>query len=312
MSSILFRDYKQKLLSLSTQDEFLARVIRDLGNVPDIRFSWFCPTGMYTPDYIRIHNTFPPDQIADFVLHNKTQAGITLSRGSNFNMIVHSFFHELVHCYQDASGLFLCPLIHRGSFPVMPDLRGFIKSVLFCEAWAETESIRISWRLKQKGFLQAWHGVMQMPQWQPLAMSYQNDIMRGEAEEQAAANILSRWYAGRHRRFYEHQAIKMYQGLWKECACQVPEDIRNNLRSVILPDFITRIPAVERPAYFDRLNLAADEYNRIHSMYARRAVARFEEAYGATQNDNMDDFSCGTLLYLKSRTRRHQIDKIAV
>lgn len=303
---------QKKLLSLAAQDAFLARVICDLGGAPNIRFSWFCATGMYTPDYVRIHRSGSSGQISGLIQQNQKQPGIMLSRGFNFNMIAHSFFHELVHCYQDACGLFLFPLIRKGEFPIMPDLRGFIKSVLFCEAWAETEAIRISWRLRQNGAPQPWQGVMQMPQWRGLALSYQCDLERGEDDDQAAAQVFQKWYEGRHCGFYTLQAMKMYHALWRECACDKPEDIRCNLRAVTLPALIERLPEDKRPSFFGKLDLGANAYNSIHAMRARWAVARFEEAYGATQNHTLDDFSCGTLRYLKSRADHAQIDKIAV
>ncbi len=193
--------------------------------------------GEYQPFVIELERAGDFNTATEHIAQHPPGAHIVLSSRFGFASNLHHFIHELFHMWHDMHGLMLQPLFIQGEPPILLDAHSHITNVLFCEALAETEAIRASWRLKHAGKPQAWRGAMRSRDWGYLAKQFAHDINAGMDEIQASSRCFERWYEGGHRRFYEKRALKQYQQLVKNHTI-----LPGNLRALDLEQHKQAVP----------------------------------------------------------------------
>ena len=315
----LFKSTKEKtalLFSMVGQDPYFEDILYSLADFGyEMHFPFFGNVGLYVPHSIATENLDNPEKqqkFADGFLQalgseNAPKARFHLCASVGQDVNAHSFLHELIHFYQDMLGLYLIPLSERGVYPVHLDMKSFVSAFLFCEAWAETESICASWRLKEKGVDGPWKGAMASPDWRGLAKQFASDLEQGTMFEKAAANIFSAWYEGKHRSFYEKHAAEIYVDMtekYRKNAPDIPEEeIGQALRKLELPMLLIKIPKKKIPAYLTHLDWNDERYGLIKSTPVQEKIAVHESLYGACDNTNIQDIKIGTPPYLWNRLR---------
>lgn len=306
----LFKPAKAKISLLFediAQDERFEDILHNLAEFGyEIDFKLFGNAGLYIPhslateklDSVEKQQAFA-NSFAISINHGTCMAKFHLCSTLGRSVNAHTFLHELMHFQQDMLGLYLIPLTEQGVYPVHLDLVSFISAFLFCEAWAETEAICASWRLKEKGMPSAWKGAMASPDWKELARKYEQD--------QDAEAIFKAWYEGKHRAFYENHAAELYLDLTGKYRKNAPditdEEIGQALRVVELPMLLIKVPKKKFPAYLKNLDWSDERYNGITSTHVREKIAMHQALYGACDNTNTQDIKIGTPPYLWHRLR---------
>lgn len=198
------------LIDLARQDAFYGPIVEDLCVFGfDLHFPILGGVGSYQPHSLDVAG---PDFQHDFVREmNRGSMRVQLSfpRLYGRSITAHMWLHELTHFYQDMYGLFLEPLCVNGQAETIPDEESYVAAYLFCEAMAEVEAIRASWRLKEAGFPVAWRGGM-LSEWQSLLQLYQQEIAAGN-EENAALKIYEAWHDMPQKTYYEERARAHYR-----------------------------------------------------------------------------------------------------
>ncbi len=246
---LIFKSKTEKtswLLELANQDAFLKSIVEDLQKFGfEIKYSLLGRAGEYRPQALQtnvpINDAFL-DTLKISIEAGEMPAKFKLSPRFGKSHMAHTFLHELIHFYQDMSGLFLTPLEH-GSI-IQPDLKSHIEITLLCEAMAATEAIKASLRLKKEGRPEAWNGAFWSLDWHDLTKNYTRDIGIGRSESEAAQNCFNGWYKSRLRHYYERRAFETYKNHGQEH------------RSVNMAELITLLPENQRPQYLNALKPA--------------------------------------------------------
>ncbi len=304
---------KSRIIACAIQDKFFKRVVNDLIDFGvDIEFSMFAGAGMYQPFALQTELLDTPEKHEQFVRgfwnayesgHIKSQ--IRLSSFSGLSANVHSFLHEAMHFYQDMHGLYLLPLQENGTFPVCLDAHSEIVAIMFCEAWAQTETIRACWSIKEKGDPTAWRGALGSKDWKYLAQAYEYDLDNGMDESKAAAQTFHRWYGGKHRAFYEKHALNIHKQnlarFLKGAGGYNAERDGDAFRKLELPHLIVRIPKDDLPRYFHQVNWTSEALSTIQTQSVRDKAEQLQQRYSGFGNTNIQDIKCGSPPYLWKR-----------
>ncbi len=316
VKSIKSPRYRHKeILSYAVEDEFIHSIIHDLNDFGyEVCFSLFGASGAYKPFVLSTEKIDTPERQQQFIdgfwsifETGCMKAKIGLFALSSLEINAYYFFHELMHFYQDMNGLFLLPLQEQGKFPVMLDAKSDIIALMFCEAWAQVEAIRISWALHEKGYNMGWGGALRSLESRRLALSYDNYLQSGLDEKYAAANIFNLWYKGKNRVFYEKHGIKIYNinlARFKKNIKNISnKDMGENFRKLEIPMLIARLPRGAIPNYFSQIDWRDEIYNNINSPSVMRRIKGLEDLYGKIDNINIQDIKCGTAPYIWNRLR---------
>jgi len=208
------------LIDLARQDAFYGPIVEDLCVFGfDLNFPLFGGVGSYQPHSLDVSG---PDFQHDFVQEmNRGSMRVQLSfpRLYGRSISAHMWLHELTHFYQDMYGLFLEPLCVNGRAETIPDEKSYVAAYVFCEAMAEVEAIRASWRLKEAGFPVAWRGGM-LSEWRALLQLYQQELAAGN-EKNAALKIYKAWHDMPQKIYYEERARVHYRTFSQEGAQQI-------------------------------------------------------------------------------------------
>lgn len=293
------------LLERAAHDPFFAKIINLAASYGlHIRRPVWPGRSLYRPSAVRVNAG--GDTVINEPLHLPDHAAgavLTLPRYGGAAPLAHDLLHELVHLYQDMHGLFLIPLLRRGHMPVIPDMRSALCAHLFCEALAETETIRAAHRLQRAGFPEFLEGARRSTDWRVLARSYAHALEKGYNEDEAAAHILMQWYALPARRFYERRATALYRknlDLYLRYAGTRPAGLnalQPSLRRIDVPALISLLPET-KGAHFAYLKKLDVSVTRALSADSIRALEHFEHHYGTAERTGLDDFTHGSPAYL--------------
>jgi hypothetical protein len=246
-----------------------------------IQFRFFGDHGTYTPQAVVISEPLNSDQTRK-AMHDALsllKAPIMLAHRFGFSSNLHVLLHELIHLDQDRRGMFFTPLVIKNEPVVMPDKDSAIRIRLFCEAMAETEAMRASWRLKEQGYDAAWRGVLKSPDWSTLAHQYEKDLKIKHLPEQTAAqSIIKNWMALPTRQYYEKRAIFDHQNFINKLP-QTPEFCRVNC-----DDLVAFLPSDLQDTYA-----------------AIKKHVQDEDPISTEQKKTLNDFTQGSPLYLKDQ-----------
>ena len=311
---------RDRLLDFAMKDEFFKGIIHDLIDYGyKIKFSILGGAGAYKPFALSSEKLDTPQKQQQFThgfwkmseagnMKAKIQLSLLLGAGGN----AHSFLHEILHFYQDMYGLYFLPLKEQRVFPTSLDANGNIVSILFCEAWAEIETIRTCWSLAQKGDDLGWVGAINSPDWKDLAKSYDYDLQNGVDEAKAAANAFRSWYKSKQRSFYETQALKIYEINFARYVDDVKDisdaQISDNLRSLELADILARIPQNHIPKFFTQIDLGDELFSKPVSANVIKSINEIEKKYGAEHSGNIQDIRCGSPPYIWKRLRNAEVE----
>jgi len=291
------------LIELARLDPFYARVVKILEDYGyHIQHRFYGHSGAYLPENIEIIEECETE-LAVQALHAQGDLKAKFAFSFRFGgaQIAHYWLHELMHFWQDLHGLFLTPLQQKGAIPVMLDAPSHVAVTCFCEAMAETEALRASWRLKEKGFPVAWQGALSSQDWGQHARFYAKN-MQQMSEVEAARHSFDRWYESGKRSYYEKRALKAYQKTLNGLSVMNPEKVKIRLRQVNLDELLKTLPEAESPEY---LNLPgykslddAQLYTTAHHKRTAKQAHALHAQYGTPKNPNFQDIRTGAAPYI--------------
>ncbi len=315
---------RDRLLSFAMKDDFFASIIHDLIDYGyEVKFSVFGTAGAYKPFALSTEKLDTTHKKQQFINgfwkiseSGNMKAKIQLSSLLGARGNAHNFLHEIMHFYQDMYGLYFLPLKEQGVFPISLDANSNIVSMLFCEAWAEIETIRTCWALAKKGDNSGWIGAINSPDWKDLAKNYDYDLQSGVDEAKAALNAFNSWYKSKQRLFYEMQALKIYKINFARYLEDIKDvndaQISDNLRSLGLSDILAFIPQNHIPKYFTQIDLSDELFNKPISANIIKSVNEIEQKYGAEHSSNIQDIRCGSPPYIWKRLRNAEVQSSEV
>ncbi len=282
------------ILSRAEQDVFFEGIVQDITRVGyHISRPLFSGAGGYTPQMVASENI---DLIKEGLKQYPNPIKFHFSRWLGVEVVAHYALHELMHFYQDSIGLYFTPLHSPQKPSVMLDAVSTVKAILFCEAWAETEAIRASWRIKEDhGDGLFWKGVLRSPDWGDLALAYEGYLQSGEEELRAAAAIFQEWYQGPHIKFYEEQALKYFQVLLRCCQSGGNDNYFRNLTASYLYQKVTDTRNVSFFCFVDFEALFARE---IQSKNVRNIISTGGKLYEKAASESVSDIENGSVAFL--------------
>ena len=241
----LFKSPEQKtqdLLEFAKQDNRYNEIVTAINKIGlTINYTWLGNTGSYHPQALNLQNI---EDLETKIQHLKETGAakhtIRLSHRFGKWVMYHTFLHELFHIYQDTLGLFLIPLHINGKPQLSLDEESQITVTLFNEAFAATEAIRASYRLKQKAHPEAWYGALISPDWYKLAKNYAKDIKTSD-EETAAKNLFDNWHKSHLKKYYESRTL-------------TPQTSPMKLNGITYESLTDLIPEKHRPSYLTPSN----------------------------------------------------------
>lgn len=303
----------QKYLQLreyAAHDTFFEGVLNDLTDFGhEVRFSLLGGAGAYIPFAVETEKLDTPQKQAQFsygfwkiIESGRVRAKFCLPYLSTPALNAHIFLHELMHFYQDMFGTYFLPLKEGEEVNAVLDAKSDIVAILFNEAWAQTEAIRVSWSLAQQGEDLGWKGAMQSKDWRGIARAYEQDIAQGLSECEASVRCFKKWYEGSHRYFYERHALNVHQKNLRRYQVLSAD----HFRTLELKDLIAKIPEDKRGEYLTSLDLSDPLFTTIQSEPVLKAIDVLEKRYGSTGNKNVQDIKCGAPSYIWNRLRIHE------
>ncbi len=310
-----FAEKHAALLSYVAQDCFFEKVLNDLGDFGhEVSFSFFGGAGAYVPFAVQTEALDNPIKQAQFsqgfwkvIEHGQFKARFRLSLLTGAHGNAHSFLHELMHFYQDMYGLYPIPLQEEGIFPACHDAKSDIVAILFCEAYAQVEAIRVSWRLAQGGDDLGWRGALSSVDWCDMARSYDADMKDGAEENEAATQLFRRWYQGKHRHFYERHALQAHEKNMKRyckgAGVTETHQVSQYLRNFEIPMLLARLPQDDVPAYLKQTDWDDPLFSDVVDQKAIKRLSIVEGRYGRAQSSSIQEIKCGTPAYIWHRLR---------
>ncbi len=321
------RKKRDALLACAMEDSFFAPIAHDLIDYGyEITFSFSGGAGAYQPFALATEVLDMPEKQQMFSkgFERQVEAGvfkaiIRLSVCHGYGGHCHSFFHELMHFYQDMLGLYLLPLKERGVMPVMADLRTSITALLFCEAWAEVEALRTCWAFGYKGAdKRPWEAAVRSRGRGALARYYGQCLDEGADEAVAAARAFERWYQGAHRLFYERHAARIYESEMLRLMDDValPSERRDfiaaHLRGAPLSILLEKIPQDVIPRYFAQIDMDCDIFNEPRISGSLSRFCKVEDCFWSVSNTDVHEIKCASPPYLWRQLRQAEIQNAEV
>jgi hypothetical protein len=287
-------------------NKFSAQLLQNLKSYGfQIQYPLFATRGEYHVRVLKLENA--KTKISKNVIEqNRTLFKLPLRLGRFLN--THYFLHELIHFYQDMTGMFLTSIDYHNDFSIMIDPRSAVRITLFCEAMAQTEAIMISWALKEKRSPAAWNGARKSTSWRKLALMYQNTILSGHTESEAAQVIFKAWYTTPQRNIYEWQAIKRYAFNLDNKLQSFPDkktdEVAQYFRSAHVSRLIDHL-RISSPylgstnlEYLQNLDLDSALLNGCHNPKAHRFIKRHESHFGQCDNSKIENIILGSPVYI--------------
>ncbi len=311
---------RRKLLKFCMQDEFFADVIhafRDFGL--NIRFSAFAGAGAYQPFALsteRLDTSVKQQQFANGFWNasakGEMRAEIVLSSLYGGGRAAHDCIHEAMHLYQDMYGLYFVPLKERGVSPCMLDANSDIVAIKFCEAWAQTQTIRFCYKAKENGFGAGWKGALSHPDFGYMARFYEYDLAQGTDERGAAARCFLSWYEGAHRELYERHALNIHEMNFERLTNDInglsPKDVQNNLRTLDVSALPSRLPENSITDFFACVDWTDERLKSVVTEDVQTRIDALNKKYGKADNNEISDIKCGAPIYIWNRLRVQEID----
>lgn len=319
--AILPQSFKRrKVLNFSLQDEYFADVVhafQDFGL--KIKFSVFAGAGAYQPYALsteRLNTAIKQQQFANGFWkaseNGEMRAHITLSSIHGGGRAAHDFIHEAMHLYQDMYGLFFVPLKERETLPHMLDAKSDVLAILFCEAWAQTQTIRFCYQMKMKGYKAGWKGALSHPDFGYMARSYADDLSKNIPEQEAAARCFLSWYDGEHRGFYERHALNIHELNFERLTGDIlklkTKDVQKNLRVLDVAELPTRVPENVMTDFFEMVDWRDERLSHIQTSDVQTRIDALNEKFGKANNNDISDIKCGAPIYIWNRLRVQEID----
>lgn len=287
----------QWLMQFARLDPFYARIVAMLEEYGHyVEHQFYGHSGAYLPDNIE---TAEECNTAEAVkmLHAQGVLKARFVFSSRFGgaQIAHYWLHELMHFWQDLHGLYLTPVKQKDAAPIMLDAASHVAVTCFCEAMAETEALRASWRLKEQGHTIAWLGALASLDWGQQARAYDKD-MQNMPEVEAARHAFDRWYTSGQRTYYEKRAFKAYTKTLKSLG-----DLKPQLRYVGFVEYLNILPASERPEYLTLMGkkpISDPLYITIQHKGTARQASALEAAYGIPEGAGLADIRMGAAPFI--------------
>lgn len=221
-----------------------------------IRFSHHNAAGLYQPQRISTPSYCSDADILEALAPQRNlQLNIILSRWHSLAVSTHTFLHELVHVYQDMSGLFCLHRPDEAGRVIQLDVPSYVRVVLFSEAWAAVEAIRSSWSLKMRGDDTAWRGAMASPDWRALSQVFMAEFRKHGCENAAAFLTFRAWYQAPIKQFYEALALRDFHALDEAHAMY---DVQ--YRHVARRDLLKTFSGTHYPDYLADIDYSDDVY----------------------------------------------------
>lgn len=132
---------------------------------------------------------------------------ITYPFFQSFSKQIHQIIHELWHFWQDRHGILFSPPIIQGETLPILDEESEINLLLTCEAMAQIETIRASYRLREKNIHSPWNGGLAIKEWRPLLEIYDTEMKFNDNHDRASIICLQKFYKNKISEFYIEQAI---------------------------------------------------------------------------------------------------------
>lgn len=297
----------QCLLDFASQDRVYASIIEDLTAFGfEIEYPFWGRNGTYTPFSMAVdisvsnHDIFL-QEFQNSVKRGEMKCHFSFAGRSGKNTVAHYFLHEAFHFFQDRYGLFLTPLQKKGEMPVLLCPRSEIKLLLFCEAMAQTEAIRASWRLYKMGYKNAWYGAILSLNWGGHTLSYYQDLKSGMNEVHAARHNFDRWYKTLHRGYYEKKALRLYEDnlikFMREANIKDEKYVQPFLRTVRLADIRDMLSPQKCPAYLELggyLPIEDVYYTQIKNQNTLKKLHLLEDRIGICHNPHFEDIIIGS------------------
>ena len=283
------------LMQLAEKDQFFSPIVtmlKEHGHY--ISHPYFGRSGAYQPaTLVLTEHTNLQDAIATLQDKEVHSAEFQFSARHGGAQTAHYFLHELVHFWQDIHGLFLTPLEAEGHIPTMLDATSHILVTCICEAMAETEALRASWRLKEAGYPIAWQGAGRSMDWQKHARAYAQDM--GEmTEAEAALRAFLRWHDGHQRHYYEARALTAYQDMLHHLPQHQPAELTPKFRHIHWQTWLQMMPAGAAPNYLSTSTLSNAQTSTIQCPNTAKAA----NALGVSENSTITDITIGSAAYL--------------
>ncbi len=290
------------LIELARHDTFYAGIISTLETYGyQVHHQFYGHNGAYLPDNIElIENCETEEAVKELHEQGELQARFALSSRYGGAQISHYWLHELIHFWQDLHGLFLTPLRQKDTAPVWMDASSHIAVTCFNEAMAETEALRASWRLKEKGYTIAWQGALSSLDWGKHARYYAQNLQR-MPELEAARHSFDRWYESKQRPYYEKRALKAYQKTLDEFSVNNPAKAKSQMKRITPAELLKIMPKAERPEYLtlsSHASLNSKQYTSIHHKDTAKQVHALEEHLGAPQDQYFSEMRTGAATYI--------------
>lgn len=290
------------LCTLAKQDPFYATIVTTLQAYGcHVQHRFYGRNGVYLPMTIQMTEACTlEDAVKKQHVQGNILAEFSFSSRYGGAQISHYWLHELTHFWQDLHGVFLTPLIQKDTLPVMLDAPSHIAVTCLCEAMAETEALRGSWRLKEHGYPIAWQGALASLDWGAHARAYAKD-MQILSETEAARNAFDRWYASRQRVYYEKRALRAYMTRINDLHLDDAAAMSGQFRRVDFDQLIRMLPQPEAIHYLtspDGMSLNDALYWTIRCADTRQAVRALEVQFGQCGNTNFRDIRSGAAPYI--------------
>jgi hypothetical protein len=199
-----------------------------------------------------------------------------------------------------------------GVMPCILDAHSDIVAIMFCEAWAQTQTIRFCYQIKEKGMDEGWKAALSHPDFGYMARSYADDLLNNIPEQEAAAACFMRWYDGDHRGFYERHALHIHEVNFDRLTSDIHdltvEQVQENLRTLDVSVLPSRVPENVMTDFFAHVDWTDKRLSVIQSEDVAKRIGASYEKYGNAQNGEISDIRCGSPIYIWNRLRVQEID----
>lgn len=288
-----------ELITLAKHDPFYAKIISVMEEYGyHVKHRYFGQNGAYIPATIHVaKECVVEDELKAQHAQGKLYASFSFSSRFGGAQIAHYWLHELMHFWQDLHGLLITPLKAKDSLPVMLDAPSHITVTCLCEAMAETESLRASWRLKETGYPIAWQGALSSLDWGKHARAYAKDLQT-MPEPEAARCAFDRWYTSTQRPYYEKRALHAYQSTINELNITDPVEMHAQLRRADLDALIQTLPPAERPDYLTNKSLNDSQFTAIRHPQTAKQVQELENQLGVCSNPDFKEIHSGSAAHI--------------
>lgn len=195
---------RQELLKLLRQDAFFSNQLNRIPvrNIIVLR-SGYGQKAAYKP---RVNIGNLSHDLDDFFIK------LFITNDLFYNMIVHSFYHELMHVYQDALGLMPYVVHDAKGKLVCLDEQSALKIFLFLESWAEAQALHSVHAYAEKNGHVHWTKARRVAVCKAMHSRYERLKSEGKKTDFEKILALMRlWYEGPQKKKYEQNFMRSYR-----------------------------------------------------------------------------------------------------